>query len=496
MAEPAGSGGVPKFIPNQMPEQTFDTASVSEENKAATAKTTAIAEEKMKSISEPDKNQTNKEITSVITKESPEAGIIQENPLIAAVQSNSPKQKPIESSVAHLMTLTEEQWKSRNPKKYLDPKMKQFCAKCAPRVPSEFRGCEPPGFLEKHDLKPGSEVAVIGDIHGNDLRLDLTLKALQKRGFLDDQFHCLPGKQLVFLGDYVDRGKDSLKVLELLATLKLENKGQVRLIRGNHEDLGTINNSKSTLKSFAQHDSKYLKYMQDGRNLGLLGQFYRSLPVTVYLGQKVADSDKKEYIQFCHGLFHLYTDPSKLLEDKNPDAHLWADGYQGFSHRINQMPTSTVEGETPLAVKQREGMEKLKELGRQIPGDFREVYWLDVGAKNAIKPGKGHRHEIPPELIQAYLHVISTDKAKPKEIIRGHQLGEVSIVQKEAKPGKEPKDLVTTLDPSGVNHQQTFMEIKLSDKVKDCVKTYVTLPMNPNHEEALNDLKGATRDHT
>lgn len=68
------------------------------------------------------------------------------------------------------------------------------------------------------------EYFAISDIHGHINKLDKLLK------------YWNPDKQkLVLLGDYIDRGPDSLKVLERIHHLK-KNYGAV-VIRGNHEDL-------------------------------------------------------------------------------------------------------------------------------------------------------------------------------------------------------------------------------------------------------------------
>lgn len=73
---------------------------------------------------------------------------------------------------------------------------------------------------------PTGRLLAIGDIHGC---LGLLLQLLQEVAPGDED-------QLVFLGDYVDRGPDSRGVLELL--LKLSQRWpQTVVLRGNHEQM-------------------------------------------------------------------------------------------------------------------------------------------------------------------------------------------------------------------------------------------------------------------
>ena len=67
---------------------------------------------------------------------------------------------------------------------------------------------------------------VIPDIHGNYKELKLILNRILPLRKQD---------KIVFLGDYIDRGPDSNKVIELLYQLKLKYTSQIITLMGNHE---------------------------------------------------------------------------------------------------------------------------------------------------------------------------------------------------------------------------------------------------------------------
>ena len=64
---------------------------------------------------------------------------------------------------------------------------------------------------------------IIGDIHGMARPLEALVKEIDRRD---------PDRQLIFAGDYVNRGPDSKRVIDLLRTLSA-----ARFVRGNHDDV-------------------------------------------------------------------------------------------------------------------------------------------------------------------------------------------------------------------------------------------------------------------
>jgi hypothetical protein len=86
---------------------------------------------------------------------------------------------------------------------------------------------------EDNMVHVNSPATIVGDIHGQ--FYDLIELFSEKLG------GGLPGSSTityVFLGDYVDRGYNSVEVWQLLMLLKLKHPDHVVLLRGNHECRG------------------------------------------------------------------------------------------------------------------------------------------------------------------------------------------------------------------------------------------------------------------
>lgn len=72
---------------------------------------------------------------------------------------------------------------------------------------------------------------VIGDVHGCYNELKELISALEENNEYDKNID-----KIVFLGDYIDRGKDSRLVIEFVRKLQKEHNNVIALM-GNHEDM-------------------------------------------------------------------------------------------------------------------------------------------------------------------------------------------------------------------------------------------------------------------
>lgn len=81
-------------------------------------------------------------------------------------------------------------------------------------------------------VDPRERVYAIGDIHG---RYDLLKGLLTKINEDALKFHDMRHARLVFLGDYVDRGDDAARVLNILEYLASGDRHRIDFLLGNHE---------------------------------------------------------------------------------------------------------------------------------------------------------------------------------------------------------------------------------------------------------------------
>src|SRR5919202_3151390 len=97
------------------------------------------------------------------------------------------------------------------------------------------------GLVEIYDLE---DLVVVSDLHGDPKLLFRILSEIDYEQFLSNQMN-----KLVFLGDYIDRGSDSISTMYSICHLKGTYPESVILMRGNHETVAEF--------PFSPHDFPY-----------------------------------------------------------------------------------------------------------------------------------------------------------------------------------------------------------------------------------------------
>lgn len=167
---------------------------------------------------------------------------------------------------------------------------------------------------------------VIGDIHGcynelKDLITTLEAEGAYKRGV----------DKLVFLGDYIDRGKDSRLVIKFIRDLQEHNDNVIALM-GNHEDMllkylnGTDNNwlfngYVSTMDSYKGFEKQFKSDVQWMRTLKL----YHEDKHCIYV--------------------HAGIDTKKSMKKQKKDTLLWV--REPFIYEAKKYHKKVIFGHTP-----------------------------------------------------------------------------------------------------------------------------------------------------
>lgn len=302
---------------------------------------------------------------------------------------------------------------------------------CVKRLPRQegFDSYKHLGFIRKRDVKRGTKVYVRADLHGDLKSFINNLHVLRKEGILDEKFRCIGNVQLIFCGDFTDRGSYSLQVLQLLAVLQFENPENVDLVRGNHEYLSV---------NYDYGDENFRSFLfGELRNRKIIEDFYEIMPLSVYIAQ---EGEHRQYAQFSHALFELDVDPFRILDSENSEASMLisANRLNNLSERIQSIGISE-----DLEILQQKllfadkGSEQRKRLKMQISAkrlsmliarqneedqEGRTAYnWGDVDETYSYLGDLGNRKWcLSLENIKDYLRV-SSAAHKVKKVFRGHE---------------------------------------------------------------------------
>ncbi len=139
---------------------------------------------------------------------------------------------------------------------------------------------------------------IVGDLHGD----DGPIKAIMNRLIAEKKFDPINFTvdklvYVAFLGDYIDRGPKSVRVLALLTKLLAANPEQVLLLRGNHESKSMAMCSNPASPSLWDSLKKIVKKNEAGKLLNLFLKAFSRLPVIIF----VQHGTKEQSFALVHG---------------------------------------------------------------------------------------------------------------------------------------------------------------------------------------------------
>ena len=197
-------------------------------------------------------------------------------------------------------------------------------------------------------IPSGTRVYAIGDVHG---RSDLLDKLLQT--IATDSFSAPETVHLVFLGDYVDRGPDSKRVLERLVGLKRERPFidfEIHILKGNHEilmeaflagDSGDIWFNGGGLATLVSYDVPYLPNDEAMMRESL----HYAIPTS---HKKLLQNMKSMLCIGDYAFVHAGVRPGISLDQQDPDDLMWI--RRVFLDSEDDFGAMVVHGHSPVSV--------------------------------------------------------------------------------------------------------------------------------------------------
>ena len=192
----------------------------------------------------------------------------------------------------------------------------------------------------------------IGDIHGclNELT------KLHKNILSHDKFE-VQNDLLIYLGDYIDRGKYSKDVIDQILKLK-NNKIKMINLMGNHDEfmIDFLFNDKNNIKdwlnfgvdeTFRSYGIEVVEFIKDGFENDVISQLRNTLHKK--MGQDHIDFFRNLQISFSTDKYlfvHAGIDPQKKLNEQTKKDFLWSRSSKFFNKNF-KFEKIIVHGHTP-----------------------------------------------------------------------------------------------------------------------------------------------------
>lgn len=356
-------------------------------------------------------------------------------------------------------------------------------------------------FIQKIIVKPGSKIITFGDIHGDYKALTSFINELVQTGYLDDSLKLIKDDvYLVFLGDYVNRGDNSINVMHTLCRLSLANPDHVILLRGNHEYAAVAQylykrfneNKQNIVSSFLYAKTTLLHELEERfgaayRYPDLLAWF-DYLPLAVYMGVSDANGSV-QYVKFCHAGLERGYNPRDFLVSSSEYLLLQNLDRTQVLEEIQQhfqKDSSDVDAISSVVdLTQPQGPFHVR-LGFQWDNFLTEC---NNGIKSAFSPER-KRFYLGEEITKNLIKQRSSSQHAIMSIVRGHQHADdhiaeiglkspmLSLIRQQCGVVKQWNGLVYTLGASdAITGYHSFVMLTLvSDTKKWSIRHYFKKP--------------------
>jgi predicted phosphodiesterase len=124
------------------------------------------------------------------------------------------------------------------------------------------------------EIKTKERIVVVGDIHNDSVTLHNVFKKLE----ISKEYDYAKNAVFVFLGDYLDRGANSLQVLRFILKFKKLLSQRCILLKGNHDDI-KYSDDKGFYALHEPHDTlDFIKGLFNEITIHKIKEFYELLP--------------------------------------------------------------------------------------------------------------------------------------------------------------------------------------------------------------------------
>jgi hypothetical protein len=258
---------------------------------------------------------------------------------------------------------------------------------------------------------------------------------------MDADLKINPQYIFVGLGDYMDKGKYSLRVLTILLLIALKNPQNAILIRGNHEDLLMNDNIRGEMVQEFGIDSN------TNEILNTLARIYDIMPSVLYTTQICNTSPIHDYLIFSHGLLSFKFNPSEFLKFDNTKLN------EDAGSRMCIIKENITPDELIMLFKDSTAIFDMQIKCEDIRYGF---WWNDLGIENTetVQIGEAYRLQYKSSFVANFCKKYCSNSSIISGMVGGHQHDFAKIIA--ANLGIDRNEISSAVGYTLINHEKTY----------------------------------------